>query len=129
MRKQKAIINIFFSLLLQFVTVFSGLILPRLIIESFGSEINGLVNSISSFVAYITLLQSGVGGVIRAALYKPLAKKNHDQLCVIVRTTETFFKKIALATVVYIGILAIIFVKIIASEYEWVFTASLIVII
>ena len=58
MRKRKAIINIIFSLLLQLVTVVSGFIVPRLFIGTFGSEVNGLVNSIASFVGYITLLQS-----------------------------------------------------------------------
>ena len=69
MRKKKAIINIIFSLLLQLVTVISGFIVPRLFIGKFGSEVNGLVNSIGSFVGYITLLQSGVGSVVKASLY------------------------------------------------------------
>ena len=76
MRKKKAIINIIFSLLLQLVTVISGFIVPRLFIGTFGSEVNGLVNSIASFVGYITLLQSGVGSVVKASLYKPLAHKD-----------------------------------------------------
>lgn len=129
MRKKQAIINIYFALLLQIVTVVSGFVVPKLIIESFGSDTNGLLNSIASFIAYITLLQSGVGGVIRASLYKPLAKKDHESLCIILNTTERFFRKIAYATVVYIGILVFAFPLIITKQFNFTYTASLVIII
>ena len=41
---------------------------------AYGSDVNGLVSSITQFLGYIALVEGGVGGVIRAALYKPLAK-------------------------------------------------------
>ncbi|MCQ2516220.1 MAG: oligosaccharide flippase family protein [Saccharofermentans sp.] len=129
MRKKKAIVNIIFSLLVELVTVISGLIVPRLIIGTFGSDVNGMIGSITSFVAYISLLQTGVGSAVKAALYKPLAKKNHEQLCVIVKTSNIFFRKIAFATVVYIGFLAVLFPCVIAKDYYWLYTASLVVIV
>lgn len=129
MRKKKAIINIVFSLLLQLVTVISGFIVPRLFIGTFGSEVNGLVNSIASFVGYITLLQSGVGSVVKASLYKPLAHKDKKQLCVIAKTADEFFTKIAIATLVYLGILSFVFPAFIAKNFGWAYTASLVVIV
>lgn len=129
MRKKKAIINIIFSLLLQLVTVVSGFIVPRLFIGTFGSEVNGLVNSISSFVGYITLLQSGVGSVVKASLYKPLAHKDKNKLCIIAKTADSFFNKIAIATLVYLGILSFVFPVFIAKNFGWFYTASLVVIV
>lgn len=129
MRKRKAIINIIFSLLLQLVTVVSGFIVPRLFIGTFGSEVNGLVNSIASFVGYITLLQSGVGSVVKASLYKPLAHKDKNQLCVIAKTADKFFNKIAIATLVYLGILSFVFPAFIAKNFGWLYTASLVVVV
>ena len=129
MRKKKAFINIFFSLLLQLTTVIAGFIVPRLFIGKFGSSVNGLVNSIGSFVGYITLLQSGVGSAVKASLYKPLAQKDKNQLCVIAKTSSDFFAKIAVATVIYLGVLAFVFPAILAKEYDWLYTASLVIII
>lgn len=129
MRKKKALVNICFSLLLELVTVLSGLIVPRLIIGTFGSEVNGLIGSITSFVAYITLLQTGVGSAVKAALYKPLAKKNHKELCVIVKTSNAFFRKIAIATIIYIGLLMMLFPLVIAKDFGWIYTASLVAIV
>lgn len=129
MRKKKALANIFFSILLEIVTVLSGLIVPRLIIGTFGSATNGLINSISSFVGYISLLQSGVGSVVKASLYKPLAKNDHNQLCVVLKTSEEFFRKIAFFSVIYIGILSFVFPVFITREYDTLFTISLVVIV
>ena len=130
MRKKKAMINTAFSMLLEIVTVIAGFIVPRLFIGSFGSEVNGLVSSITSFIGYITLLQSGVGTVAKAAMYKPLAEKDHDKLCIIVKTVESFFRKIAIITVIYIFVLSFLFPTVIAPESgSFLYTASLVVII
>ncbi|MGX8698785.1 MAG: lipopolysaccharide biosynthesis protein, partial [bacterium] len=129
MRREKALKNIFFSLLLELVTIFSGFIVPRLIISRFGSETNGLLGSISSFVGYITLLQSGVGSVVKAALYKPLAEKDRESLSVITSTAEHFFQKIALLTMAYLCALAVLFPTAIAPGWEPAYSASLVFII
>ena len=130
MRKKKALINTVFSILLEIVTVISGFILPRLFIGTFGSEVNGLVSSISSFIGYIILLQSGVGTVAKAAMYKPLAKKEHENLCIVVKTVENFFRKIAVITVIYIFLLGFLFPYVITPDAgSFVYTFSLVIII
>lgn len=61
MRSKKALANISVALILQIVAIICGLILPRLIISTFGSDVNGLINSITQFLGYIILLEAGVG--------------------------------------------------------------------
>ena len=58
MRSKKAIKNIIVSLFQQIVTIICGLILPRAIIGTYGSNVNGLISSITQFLGYITLLES-----------------------------------------------------------------------
>ena len=117
-------------MLLEIVTVVTGFILPRLFIGTFGSEVNGLVSSISSFIGYISLLQSGVGSVAKAAMYKPLAKCEQENLCIIVRTVEAFFRKIAVISVIYILVLCILFPSVIAPDSgTFIYTGSLVLII
>ena len=43
--------------MLQFVTIISGFIIPRIILTTFGSEVNGLVSSLNQFLNYINLLK------------------------------------------------------------------------
>lgn len=79
-RKKLLALNTSTSLFYQVTTIICGFILPRLILQSFGSEVNGLVNSITQFLAIISFLELGVGSVIQSSLYKPLAEKNNDQI-------------------------------------------------
>lgn len=81
--------------MLQLVTIVSSFIIPIYIIGTFGSNVNGVIVSITQFLSYITLLESGVGGVVRAALYKPLANKDVIQISRIIKASEKFFKVIA----------------------------------
>lgn len=129
MRTRKAAINVFFFLLMEAATLVYGFVVPRLLITTYGSMANGLISSITNFLSYILLLQSGVGGVVRAALYKPLAEKNHYEVSVVIKTTEHFFQKIAIYTMGYLLILALVYPFIIGEEYSFLFTASMVVII
>ncbi len=128
-RSKKALMNTAASLVLQLVTVICGFIVPRLIIGEYGSEVNGLVSSITQFLGYITLFEAGVGGVVRAALYKPLADQSINDISGIVKATESFFRKIAFIFVAYMLVLAGVFPSIVNKSFDFLFTASLVLII
>lgn len=129
MRSKKAFYNIFASFFLQLTTIFAGLIIPRLIISNYGSDINGLVLSIKQFLSYIVLLEAGVGGVIRAALYGPLSKKDIHSISKIIVATENFFKKIASFSLGYILLLMVIYPFLVSKDFNIIFSGSLIIII
>ncbi|HOP51211.1 MAG TPA: hypothetical protein PK887_11400, partial [Ignavibacteriales bacterium] len=128
MRSRKALYNIITSLLLEIIQIISGLIIPRLIIGTYGSNVNGLVSSITQFLGYIILLEAGVGGVVRAALYRPLAKKNYEQISRIIKAAENFFKIIGLSFLGYLVLLVFLFPFII-DGFDRAFTSSLVLII
>ena len=98
------------------------MIVPRLIIGTYGSSINGLISSITKFLGYIVLLEAGVGGVVRAALYKPLADKDIDSISRIIKATEQFFKIIGLIFLGYLLVIAIIFPSITSKDFSPFFT-------
>lgn len=129
MRSKNAKYNIIFGFLLQIVSIICGLIIPRLIIKNFGSNINGLLNSITQFLAYITLLESGFGPVITSILYKPIAEKDNKSIIEILKSSESFFRKIAIIFIVYIVVLCFVFPYFVADSFDNVFTVSLIIII
>lgn len=129
MRSKRAVLNIMISLILQVVVFICGFIIPKLIIEGFGSNVNGLVTSITQFLAYITLLEAGVGPVVKAALYSPIAKKEKNEIARILKVSENFFRVIALIFIVYLIVLAIVYPMIINTEFSFLYTMSLIIII
>lgn len=129
MRTKKAVLNSITSMILQVVTAICGFIIPRLIISSYGSEINGAISSISQFLGYISMLEAGVGGITRSALYKPLAENNSERVSALINATSDFFKKLGLIFAVYTIIIALFFNRFTDTILDWTFTFSLVLII
>ncbi len=129
MRSKKAIKNIISNLVFQITVIICNFILPILIIRTFGSNVNGLVSSITQFLAYISLLDSGVGAVIKSCFYKPIAEKNKDEIENILYASNRFFKILACIFIGYIGILCFVYPHFINNTFDTWFTVSLILII
>ena len=105
-RTQKAKLNMAFSLLQQGIAFICGLIVPKMMLNAFGSDAFGATASIATFLAYITLLEGGVGAVTRSALYKALAGKSNEQVSAVITETKSFYRKIAIAFTLYVLIIA-----------------------
>lgn len=126
-RKKKLLLNTGTGIIKQLVTVICGFILPRYMLLYYGSSVNGLISSITHFLSFISLLDMGVGAVVQANLYKPLADKDDDQISLIVKSSERFFRKLAYIFIGYIVILCFIFPGMV--EFGAWYTVSLLLII
>ena len=125
MKNRKILINTILSLTLQVVTIISGFIIPRLLLKTFGSEVNGLISSLNQFLNYITLFEGGLGAVILASLYKPLSENNIKKISAIVSTTNRFYKKLSIIFVIYTVCLAILYPLIVETSFSFGYIASL----
>ncbi len=128
-RSKKLLLNSSTSVIFQVVSVICGLIVPKIFIQYYGSEVNGLVQSITQFLNFITLLEAGVGAVVQSALYKPLAQKNNAEISKIIVSAERFFKKIAYIFAVYIAGLVVLYPIFVENDFGWGFNAVLILVI
>lgn len=127
-RSKRAVLNIVVSLLCQILTLVCGLIVPQLMIGHYGSEAYGATASIAQFLAYISLLEGGIGGVARAALYKPLAKGDIVTISKIVAEIKRFFRIIAYVFIAYTLILACSFKTISHIEcFDWLSSFLLVI--
>ena len=127
MKKYNLAKNTISASLSQLVTIVCGLVLPRLILQCYGSSVNGLVNSISQFLSAISFLELGVGAVTQTALYGPLANGDIRMQSEVYVSARRFFSKIARILVVYIGILTIAFPFMSSEKCGFTYTATLIV--
>lgn len=128
-RKKLLALNTSSSLIFQVTTIICGFILPRLILESYGSEVNGLVNSIMQFLAIISFLELGVGAVIQSSLYKPLADKDYDQISRVVASGQKFFSRLAMILLFYVLILICVYPLIVKANFGFLYTATMILVI
>ena len=127
-RRKKLYLNTITALLNQIIALVCGFILPRYMLSYFGSEVNGLVTSMTRFLSVITFLELGIGPVIQSNLYKPLANNDIDMISKIIVSAERFYRKIAYIFLVYIAVLLVVFPAI-NIDYDFWFTASLLLII
>lgn len=129
MRSKKALLNVFAGLSYEVVAAICGFVLPRLILSRFGSDYNGITSAIAQFLGYVSLLKAGIGGVTKAALYKPLSSGDTYRVSAIVNATNKFLKKVALIFVGSLIVFAAIYPVFVREDFDWLFTASLVVIL
>ena len=127
--KTTAYKNFVYSIVAQFVTILSGIIVPRLLLQTFGSEVNGLVSSITQFLNYISLVEGGVGSVIVASLYAPLSTKNYIALNSVLNAGEFFFRKIGVVLLIYCFALGIVYPYIVHANFSVSYIFVLVVIL
>ena len=125
-RKRRLTNNTISSITFQICTIICGFIIPRLILQSFGSEVNGLVNSIAQFLGVIAFLELGVGAVVQSALYKPLADTNAPEISKIFVSAQKFFHLLACILLIYIIVLICFYPLITKQYFSFIYTATLI---
>ena len=122
--------NIVFSLLCQLITVICGFVVPKLFLDAYGSEAYGATASITQLLAYITLLEGGVGGVARAVLYKPIANGDTYAISAIIKEIKRFFRILSYIFIAYVLILACFFNKMSHIEcFDWLSTFLLVIVL
>ncbi|MBR2489003.1 MAG: sugar isomerase [Clostridia bacterium] len=91
--KKKILLNIFYSILSQTITILLGLLVPRLFIVGYGSETNGLLNSINQLLIYLGLFEAGIGISSLQALYGPVALDKKEDINAVLSATNLYYKK------------------------------------
>lgn len=91
------------------ITMLASFVVPRIMIGVYGSEINGLISSITQFIAYFNLLGVGISAAAVWALYKPLAEGDYNLISSIVVTAKNNYKKAGIVFIFFTIILAIIY--------------------
>lgn len=128
-RTKKASLNILTSAALEVITMLSAFILPRYILQYFGSAYNGITTSATQFLSMISLFTLGVTASTRVALYKTLGQKDVAGTSAIVRATERYMRKVALGLGVYIVALALIYPLVVQTGFSYLDVALLILIV
>lgn len=59
MKYRNGVLSAIFGVIQQVLTLIFGLIVPRLFIQTFGSEMNGLLSSLGNIYSYLALVEAG----------------------------------------------------------------------
>lgn len=105
----KSIKNIVWGLVYQIIIILFGLVLPRMFILNYGSEVNGLLSSVNQIYTYVALLEAGVGGASLQALYKTIAKNDNIATSRVLAATDYFYKRTGILYLICVIFLSIIY--------------------
>lgn len=101
---EKILKNLQWNLLITTLIGIMGFIVNKYFVKYMGTETLGLMKLFTQMIAYLNLVELGVGSAATYALYKPLAEKDFNKLNSVVSTINFFYKKIS-QIVLGIGIL------------------------
>lgn len=95
-RRKNSINNLVWGILGNVITSVVAIVIPRLFIVNYGSEVNGLLSSIRQIYVYLALLEVGVGDASVVALYGPIGQGDYKAVNRILAATDRYYKKIGL---------------------------------
>lgn len=129
MRTRKAIYNNLAAALLQITIFIFGLIVPRLMIDTYGSQLNGLLSSTRQMVSYLHYLELGITSVLVYTLYEPLANKNYDEISPLVTRSKKEYDKISLGYFIGAFLLSLIYPLMLREDLGFSFVALMVFLI
>lgn len=119
MNARRSFYNIFFGMLSQIISIALGIIIPRLVLVSLGSESNGLLSSVNQALVYLSLLEAGIGTATLQALYKPVAEEDKSSINQIMAATNIYYKRVGLYYFIATFSLAIIYPIVVKSTLSY----------
>jgi len=128
-RKKALLLNSTTSLLQQVVALLCGLIVPKLIMSTYGSSVNGTIASVVQFISIASLIQGGVAGAARVAFYGPVSCQESEKTSEVYKTSQVFFRKFGLFLLAYVVILALIYPIVFSTPFSYSDCIFLVVII
>lgn len=117
--KAKSAKNLVYSVLGQIITIAIGMILPRLFVVSYGSDVNGLVHSVNQFVVYLSLFEAGIGTVSLQALYGPVARQDKESINRILSATNIYYKRASVGYLIALVALSLAYPLIVDSTLDY----------
>lgn len=110
--------NVVFGFGGQFIIIVLGIIIPRILIVSYGSDVNGLISTVAQVFTYMSLLEAGIGQAARNALYGPIIRNDHDGTSYVASMARRYFRKVTLYYAIGVLILSFALPFILKSEVD-----------
>ncbi len=96
--------EVFINFILTFLSNAILFIQNKYFIQYMGIETLGIMKLFSQLLAYLNIVEMGLGSASAFALYSPLAKKDYKKASIVVSTIESIYNKVAILLLI-LGIL------------------------
>ncbi len=119
-RRRKSFYNILSGIMGQAVAIILGIVIPRLFLVNYGSEINGLLSSVGQIYTYLALLEAGVGTATLQALYGPVATDDKKKISEIISATNIFYRRTGTVYLLAIFAMSILYPIMLNTSIEYI---------
>jgi len=116
------------SVINSIASVLFSLTYNNLLIQNYGSKVNGLISTLTQFVSLFSIIEGGFTTAVVVALYKPIITSNYEELNSILYTAKRTFQKIGSEITICVLISGIVYIKLIDSPFNLLKTSLLLVI-
>ena len=110
--------NLISSLIYQVVLISLSFLLPRLYLENFGSEVNGVLSTIKQIFVYMFLLEAGVGLATTQALYKKIGENDYKSANEVLSATNTYYIRTGIIYLVIVLFIAVVYAYVIPTSID-----------
>lgn len=126
MNVKKGVKNVAYSIIGQIIALALGIIVPRLVIVSYGSEVNGLLSSVSQVITYLSLLEAGVGVAALQSLYKPISENDTNSVNSILSATHSYYRRTGAIYFALLIVLSFLYPVIVTSSLDYWFVIAIV---
>ncbi len=117
MRTKNTIVNFLTDAIPQIVILLIGFFKIKIFIKLLGNDQVGLYQLYGQIMAYLILVEGGVGTAILFRLYKPIKEKNNEQISSIMSAASVIFKVIG-TLIIVAGVILSFFVHFFVKDTE-----------
>ena len=98
--------EILLNFILTFIVSILGFVQNRYFVQYMGLETLGMMKLFTQLLAYLNIVEMGIGSASAFALYKPLVERDYKNTSIVINTIEDIYNKIAILLMV-LGVLCI----------------------
>lgn len=106
---KRTVYNFFYDSLSMVITILLGITIPQLTMIGYGSETNGLLNSVHQLLVYLGLFEAGIQMVAIQSLYQPVSVDDRAKVNAILSAVNKNYKKTGFLYLVALIILALLY--------------------
>ena len=121
--------NVVTTILFQLLNISYGLILPRIIILSYGSEMNGLVSATLYLIGYMKIVETGLSAASIRQFFAPLVNKDSSKISDLFQSVNYYYKKIAKYFLGLSLVFAAVYSYIVSSNVSNIYVFILVIIL
>lgn len=111
--------NLIVGIASQIIILLLGIIVPKLVLTNYGSEINGLLSSVTNIYAYIAIVEAGIAASACQALYKPIVNNEQKDINAILSATNKYYHRTGIIYLLLIFLFSLSFPLFIKTDISY----------